>query len=53
MNLLPAYGSFFELEQGALWCERVSAGVHRETARRPVDALAEEAAQVQRLLRAR
>lgn len=43
VNLLPAYGSFAELEAAcAAWCERVNARVHRETARRPVEALVDE-----------
>lgn len=43
VNLLGAYASFADLEEAcAAWCERVNARVHRETARRPVDALADE-----------
>jgi transposase len=50
VNLLPAYGSFAELEDACVaWCERVNARVHRETARRPVDALADEAARLHRI----
>jgi hypothetical protein len=47
VNLLPAYGSFGELEAACeAWCERINARVHRETARRPVDALVDEQQQL-------
>ena len=47
VNLRPEYGSFAGLEAAcAVWCERVNARVHRETARRPVDALADEQQQL-------
>ena len=50
VNLLPAYDTFAELEHAcAAWCERVNARVHRETARRPVDALADEKARLHRI----
>ncbi|HVM21242.1 MAG TPA: hypothetical protein VM307_14880 [Egibacteraceae bacterium] len=43
MNLLPAYDSFAELEAACeAWCERTNARMHRESARRPVDALVDE-----------
>jgi hypothetical protein len=42
-NLLPAYGSFAELEAAcAAFCEQVNARVHRVTRRAPADMLAEE-----------
>jgi transposase len=45
VNLLPAYGSFPELEAACeAWCERINARVHRETARRPVEMLVDEQA---------
>jgi hypothetical protein len=47
VNLLGDYGSFGELDDAcAAFCERVNARVHRETARRPVDMLAEERARL-------
>lgn len=42
-NLLPAYGSFAELEAAcAVFCEQVNARAHRVTRRAPADMLAEE-----------
>ena len=42
-NLREDYTSFAELEQACeQFCDKVNGRVHRETARRPVDALAEE-----------
>ena len=49
-NLLPAYGSFAELETAcAVFCEQVNTRVHRVTRRAPVDMLAEEQARLHRL----
>ena len=49
-NLLPAYGSFAELEAAcAAFCDHVNARVHRVTRRAPVDMLAEEQARLHRL----
>jgi transposase len=46
-NLREAYGSFAELEEAcAAFCDKVNHRVHRETARRPVDLLAEERARL-------
>ena len=42
-NLLPAYGSFTELEEACRqFCDRVSGRVHRETAAAPAGRLAAE-----------
>jgi hypothetical protein len=42
-NLLPAYGSFTELEQACRqFCDRVNGRVHRETGAAPADRLAAE-----------
>jgi hypothetical protein len=42
-NLLPAYGSFAELEAAcAVFCDEVNARVHRVTRRAPVEMLGEE-----------
>jgi transposase len=47
VNLLGAYTTFADLEEACeTWCERVNTRVHRETARRPVDALADERARL-------
>ncbi|HEX3825923.1 MAG TPA: IS21 family transposase [Sporichthyaceae bacterium] len=49
-NLLPAYGSFAELEAAcAAFCEQVNSRIHRVTRRAPVDMLAEEQARLHRL----
>jgi hypothetical protein len=46
-NLLPAYGSFAELEAaGQLFCEQVNARPHRITRRAPAEMLAEEQARL-------
>jgi hypothetical protein len=46
-NLLPAYGSFAELEAAcAAFCQQVNARVHRVTRRAPIDMLAEERARL-------
>jgi hypothetical protein len=46
-NLLPAYGSFAELEQACRgFCEQVNARAHRVTRRAPVEMLAEERARL-------
>jgi transposase len=48
-NLLPAYGSFAELEAAcAAFCEQVNTRVHRVTRRAPVDMLTEEQARLHR-----
>lgn len=42
-NLLPGYGSFAELQTAcAAFADKVNGRIHRETARRPIDRLAEE-----------
>ena len=49
-NLLPAYGSFAELEAACqAFCEQVNARTHRVTRRAPVDMLAEEQARLHRV----
>jgi transposase len=49
-NLLPEYRKFSELEAACrLFTEEVNARVHRETRRRPVEALAEEQMRLHRL----
>ena len=49
-NLLPAYGSFAELEAACeSFCGLVNARVHRVTRRAPLDMLAEEQARLHRL----
>jgi hypothetical protein len=49
-NLLPAYGSFAELEAAcAAFCDQVNSRIHRVTRRAPVDMLAEEHARLHRL----
>jgi hypothetical protein len=49
-NLLPAYGSFAELEAAcAAFCEQVNDRTHRVTRRAPVDMLAEELTRLHRL----
>ncbi len=49
-NLLPAYGSFAELEAAcAAFCAQVNARTHRVTRRAPLDMLAEEQARLHRL----
>ena len=49
-NLLPAYGSFAELEAACeSFCGLVNARVHRVTRRPPIDMLAEEQARLHRL----
>lgn len=46
-NLAEGYASFGELEAAcAAFCDRVNQRVHRETARRPAEALAEERARL-------
>ncbi len=46
-NLLPAYGSFAELEAACeVFCEEVNTRVHRVTRRAPVEMLAEEQARL-------
>lgn len=46
-NLLPAYGSFTELEAACeVFCGQVNARLHRVTRRAPVDMLAEERARL-------
>lgn len=50
VNLRGDYGSFAELEAACdAWCDRVNARVHRETARRPVDALVDERPRLHRI----
>jgi transposase len=47
VNLLGTFTSFAELEAACdALCDKVNARVHRETARRPVDALADERARL-------
>jgi hypothetical protein len=49
-NLLPAYGSFAQLEAACeVFCGQVNARVHRVTRRAPVDMLAEEQARLHRV----
>jgi hypothetical protein len=49
-NLLPAYGSFAELEAACeAFCQQVNTRVHRVTRRAPVDMLAEELTRLHRL----
>lgn len=49
-NLLPAYGSFAELEAAcAAFCDQVNDRTHRVTRRAPVDMLAEELTRLHRL----
>ena len=49
-NLLPAYGSFAELESACeAFCDQVNTRVHRITRRAPVDMLAEEAVRLHRV----
>lgn len=46
-NLLPAYGSFAELEAACeVFCEQVNGRVHRVTRRAPVEMLAQERARL-------
>ncbi len=47
VNLVGTFTSFSQLEAACeAFCDRVNARVHRETARRPVDALADERARL-------
>ncbi|BCJ33890.1 hypothetical protein Athai_13930 [Actinocatenispora thailandica] len=49
-NLLPAYKTFGQVEAACReFCEQVNTRVHRESRRRPVDALAEERGRLHRL----
>jgi len=49
-NLLPAYGSFDELEAACVaFCEQVNSRTHRVTRRAPVDMLAEELSRLHRV----